>query len=268
MNIDVHIPTESLRPFVLTYLIVESQIELVNKVLPDTSLVMAFRYKGEASYEANDTKTHLPSSSISGLRKSLRVFNYSKDTGIILVMFREAAAASFVKEPLHKLFEKSVTLDNFISHQKVSIIEEQLSESKSNTQRIHLIEKFLLSQLYNPEPDKLILHAIQKIQSAKGIIKMRDLAASLYISQDAFEKRFRRVVGSSPKQFSSIIRMKYITTSEQQKPNLAETAFAAGFFDQAHFSKDFKLFTGQTPSDFFKFPSSLKLNDFLQMIKF
>ena len=38
----------------------------------------------------------------------------------------------------------------------------------------------------------------------------------------------------------------------------------AGFFDQAHFTKDFKLFTGQTPSDFFKFPCSLKLNDFLQ----
>jgi AraC-like DNA-binding protein len=264
MKIDAYIPMESLRPFVLTYLVVDCQIELVNKVLPDTSLVMAFRYKGQASYEANDGIIHLPSSLISGLRKSLRIFNYSKDTGIILVMFKETGAASFFKEPLHRLFEENVTLDNFISHQKVSIIEEQLAESKSNTQRICLIEQFLLSELYNPEPDKLVIHAIQKIHLTKGTIKMKDLADSLYISQDAFEKRFRRIVGSSPKQFSSIIRMKYITTGEQRRQKTIDTAFAAGFFDQAHFIKDFKLFTGQTPSDFFKSPSSLKLNDFLQ----
>jgi len=35
---------------------------------------------------------------------------------------------------------------------------------------------------------------------------------------------------------------------------LTETAFDAGYFDQPHFNKDFKLFTGQTPTDFLKSP--------------
>jgi AraC-like DNA-binding protein len=264
MNINSYKPTELLRPFILTYIIVESQEKGVNRVLPDTSLVMAFRYKGRLSYTAGVIKNDLPSSSVSGLRKSLRLFNYSKGTGNLLILFKEAGAAAFFKTPLHTLFEESVSLDNFIPHQNLSIIEEQLAEAKNNSQRIDLIERFLLSELYNPEPDKLILSALKKIHSAKGIIKIKDLADTLYISQDAFEKRFRRIVGTSPKQFSSILRMKSITNSGQQKHTLTELAFDAGYFDQPHFNKDFRLFTGQTPTEFFKFPSLLQINDFLQ----
>ena len=264
MNINSYKPSELLRPFILTYIIVESQYESVNRVLPDTSLVMAFRYKGRLSYTTDVVKNDLPSSSISGLRKSLRLFNYSKGTGNFLILFKETGAAAFFKNPLHTLFEESVSLDNFIPHQNLSAIEEQLAEAKSNSQRINLIEQFLLSELYNHKPDKLILTALKKIHSAKGIIKIKDLAATLYISQDAFEKRFRRLVGTSPKQFSSILRMKSITNSRQQKHTLTKVAFDAGYFDQPHFNKDFRLFTGQTPTEFFKFPPLLQINDFLQ----
>jgi len=264
MTISAHIPTELLRPFIKTFLIVESQDELVNNVLPDTSLVMAFRYKGRLHYVTNDTKNALPSSSLSGLRKSIRSFNYSKDTGNLLVIFKEAGAAAFFKQPLHELFEENVSLDNFINRQKLSTIEEQLSRSKNNFQLIDLIERFLLSELCDNKPDNLILTALQKIHFANGLFKIKDLAHSLYISQDALEKRFRRVVGTSPKQLSSIIRLRAITDSRKQKHSLTGIAFDAGYFDQAHFNKDFKLFTGQTPSDFFKSPSFLQITDFLQ----
>ena len=264
MNINSYKPTELLRPFILTYIIVESQDKGVNRVLPDTSLVMAFRYKGRLSYTADSTKNDLPSSSVSGLRKTLRLFNYSKDTGNLLILFKEAGAAAFFKTPLHTLFEESVSLDNFIPHQNLSIIVERLAEAKNNSQRIDLIEQFLLSELYNHKPDNLILTALKKIHSAKGIIKIKDLADTLYISQDAFEKRFRRIVGTSPKQFSSILRMKSIINNGQLKYTLTEIAFDAGYFDQPHFNNDFKLFTGETPTDFFKFPSLLQINDFLQ----
>jgi AraC-like DNA-binding protein len=264
MNFEAHIPTELLSPFILYYLIVESQEEAVNKVLPDTSLVMAFRYKGRMSFEADDNKNDLPSSSLSGLRKSMRLFHYSKGTGNLLVLFKEAGASAFFKNPLHTLFEENVSLDNFLNHQSLSIIEEQLAEARNSTQRIDLIEQFLLTELYDHNPDKLILAALQKIHLAKGIIKIKDLADSLYISHDAFEKRFRRVVGTSPKQLSTIIRIRSIIGSGQKKQKLTEIALDGGYFDQPHFNKDFKLFTGQTPTDFFKVPSFLQINDFLQ----
>jgi AraC-like DNA-binding protein len=267
MNINAHTPTVLLKPFIKTYLVIESQNELanlVNKVVPDTSLIIAFRYKGRINYAANENEKNIPSAAFSGLTRSARTFNYSKDTGNIIVIFKEAMAAAFFKEPLHELFEEIVSLDNFISHQDLSIMEEQLAGAKNNIQRIDLVDRFLLSKLCNHKPDKLILTALQKIRQSNGVIKMKDLANTLCISQDPFEKRFRQSVGTSPKQFSSIVRMKSIINSRYQKQKLTEIIFNAGYFDQPHFNKDFKLFTGQSPTDFFNSPSPLQINDFLQ----
>jgi AraC-like DNA-binding protein len=255
MHLDSHLPAALLQPFVRNYLVIESQEELVNKILPDTSLVIAFRYKGQINYVTGNSRNGLPITVISGLRKSARLINYTNNTGNILVIFKEAGAAAFFREPLHELFEESVSLDHFVAHQKIALIEEQLAGAQNNHQRIAIVEQFLLSKLNNAVPDKLITAAIQKITATKGIVKIKELADTLYISQDAFEKRFRKIAGTSPKQFSSIVRMKSIIGQDGQNQTLTDRAFGAGYFDQPHFIKDFKLFTGQTPTAFFNSPS-------------
>jgi len=254
MLINFQTPTALLKPFIRNYVIIESGEGAANRVLPDTSLVMAFRYKGEVAYVSGGSKNQLPLSVISGLRKSARLINYSQNAGAILVIFKEAAGSAFFKEPIHELFGDSVPLYNFINKQKLSIIEEQLAEADNNTRRIALIEAFLLSQLQNHNSDKLVMAAVQNIRLNNGSDKIKDVANTLYISQDAFEKRFRKVTGASPKQFSSIIRMKSLIDAGKQDQTLTELAYNSGYFDQAHFNKDFRLFTGQTPTDFFRSP--------------
>ena len=252
MKISNYIPTELLKPFIKAYRIIESEDELVNRVLPNTSLTIAFRFKGQIGYIVDTKQSHLPTSTFSGLRKSVRLINYAHNTSTVIILFKETGASAFFKEPLHELFEESISLDNFINQQKISIVEEQLSEVPNDIQRISIVEKFLLSILYNHETDKLISNAVEKINLNKGIVKIKQLASSLYISNDSFEKRFRRIVGTSPKQFSSIVRMSSIVHQRTQKQSLSDIAFDAGYYDQPHFNKDFKLFTGLTPADFFK----------------
>ena len=249
---EVHFPIQPLSPFVKNYLVIESQEEMVNRTLPDTSLVMSFRYKGQVRFLNEDAPKVLSSFTLSGLRKSDRLINYAKDTANILVLFREAATHAFIKEPLHELFEDSVPLDHFAGYRDLSFIGEQLAAARNNIQRIAVIERFLLSKLYHHRPDPLITAALEKIHAAKGIIKIKELTKTLYISQDAFEKRFRRVVGVSPKQFAYIIKMKAVVNSALNKRSLADIAFDAGYYDQPHFNKDFKLFTGLTPMEFIK----------------
>ncbi|HXC03837.1 MAG TPA: helix-turn-helix domain-containing protein [Bacteroidia bacterium] len=264
MHVEVYPPAELLKPFILTYLIIESEDKLVNNILPDTSLVMAFRYKGQMSYVANEVKNELPSSSLSGLRKSSRQFLYSKNTGNLLVLFKEGGAGAFFKTPLHQLFEACVSLEHFIDKSVLGKIEEQLSEARTNTQRIKFLEMFLMAELRDLKSDPVIQVALQKIHAARGLIRIKDLADGLCLSSDAFEKRFRRSIGTSPKQFCSLVRIKSITNGKLQNQNLAALALEAGYFDQAQFNKDFKLFTGQKPSVFFKSSPFLKITDFLQ----
>jgi len=252
MEIDVLIPSELLSPFVKRYLIIECPNETVNRILPDTSLVMAFRFKGKLRHLVQDESENLSPFMISGLRKSSRLINYSKDTGNLLVIFKEAAANLFFKEPLYELFEQSGVLENFSGYRDVSFIGERLAGATDNRQRIDLIEDFLLARLYRRQPDPLILAALERIHLSKGAVKIKELAASLYISQDAFEKRFRIRVGSTPKQYASIIRMRDLIKKYPSYPSLTDASYEAGYFDQSHFIKDFRQFTGQAPKDFFK----------------
>src|SRR5258708_13149960 len=105
MNIDVRIPAKLLSPFIKRYLIIECPDESVNRVLPDTSLVMAFKFKGQVSHLVQNDKKGLSSFMISVLRKSGRLINYSKDTGNILIIFKEPTAHLFFTKPLIPLFQ-------------------------------------------------------------------------------------------------------------------------------------------------------------------
>jgi len=249
-----YLPSPKLRPYIQHYLVIESQLERVNRILPGTQLVMAFRYKGQVSYLENNQPKKLSATIVSGLRKTGRLIQYAGNTGNILVVFKEAAAHALFCEPLYELFEETVSLDQLTGYKEVNLLEEELSVSCNHAERIQHIENFLLARLRQNTPDPLVLLALQKIHSTKGMLRIKELAGKLCISQDVFEKRFRRMVGVSPKQFSSIVRMQSVIQSGLKKETLAETVFNAGYFDLPHFNKEFKQFTGLTPTDFMRSP--------------
>jgi AraC-like DNA-binding protein len=115
-----------------------------------------------------------------------------------------------------------------------------------------LLEKFLIGRMTRGEPDKLVLAALALIHKSKGNIRIKALAQQLHTSQSPLEKRFRAAVGASPKKFSSIVRLKNLLQQFPKTGSLTELGYEAGFYDQAHFIKEFKAFTGDTPENFFR----------------
>ena len=59
-------------------------------------------------------------------------------------------------------------------------------------------------------------------------------------------------MGASPKKFASIVRLKNLLQQYPNTGSLTELAYEAGFYDQAHFIKEFKAFTGDTPENYFR----------------
>lgn len=160
-----YIPTALLRPFIKAYRIIESRDELINRVLPNTSFAIAFRYRGRISYINDADKTALPIATFSGLQKSARLINYTPKTAALIVLFKETGVLAFFKQPIHELFEKSVSLDDFFKRSEISIIEEGLAEAENNQRKIAVIEQFLCSKLLCNKPDMLVSAAIAKIYS-------------------------------------------------------------------------------------------------------
>jgi len=254
MKFDTYIPCDQLKPFVKSFVVQETTEQSTYKVLPDTGLVIGFQYKGKLSRLQNETETPLSISGISGLADHSRIFKNSPDIGTVLVFFKEAGATAFFRQPLHELFRESVSLDNFMLRSELLCLEEKLAEARTDTQRINFVEHFLICRMTNTEPDKLVLAALALIHSSKGNLRIKELTEQLHISQSPLEKRFRQAVGASPKKFASIVRLKNIIQQYDTVNSLTELGYEAGFYDQAHFIKEFKTFTGDTPENFFSGP--------------
>lgn len=251
MNIRRYLPSVLLAPFIKEFFIIESDGMMDSRILPDTSMVMALRYKGNVQRVEASAAAVAPGV-ITGLRRSHRLMRYSPDTGNLLVLFKEGGLAAFTRVPANELFDMTIPAENFFAKAAAQDLVDAISEAKDNDTRIRRTEAFLTQQLRNNGPDPIINEAVRLIKESKGLIKIKDLAHALYISQDPLEKRFRTQIGSTPKQYSSIIRLRNIIDTWSSYPSLTSASYEAGYFDQSHFIKDFRTFTGESPKDFFR----------------
>src|SRR5690606_15422211 len=178
------------------------------------------------------------------------IFKNSADIGTVLVYFTEIGLTQFALHPANEFFNLSLSLGDILEKSKISEEEEKLIIATTDKQRIKIVEQFLLSQLKDIQVDKLIVEAVKLIYQSKGTIRVKELNEKLFISQSPFEKRFRKVVGTTAKKFASIVRFNSVLDNLNETKSLTEICYENNFFDQAHFIKDFKQVTGDTPENF------------------
>jgi AraC-like DNA-binding protein len=196
----------------------------------------------------------LPPAVLSGIRNRSRSVSYGSGSGNVLIVFNPGGTRAFFDTPAHEFAGASMPLDYLKEFHDGDEVSERLNDAQSSKERVSIVEQILMKQLKHRAVDSLIIRAAQKIDANSARIRIKDLIQTLNISRDAFEKRFRQTIGTTPKQFSSIIRMRKLIEAGKNEKSLTELAYDFGYFDQSHFIKDFKLFTGRTPSSFFKSP--------------
>jgi len=253
MKFDRHLPTERLKPYIKYFVVSECGLESEYKVFPTPGLVIGFQYKGKLSTIRDNTESMLSSAGITGISDSYKVFKNSANIGTILVFFTEIGFTHFASHPANELFNLSISLQDIFEKDKVTEIEEKLTNAGTDKQRTKIVEQFLIAQLKEIETDKLVVEAVKLIYQSRGNIRIRELNDTLNISQSPFEKRFRKVVGTTAKKFASIIRFNSVLSDMDNVRSLTGICYENGFFDQSHFIKDFKQFTGNTPESFKRF---------------
>lgn len=253
MKFDKYFPSERLKPYIKHFVVSENPNESEYKVFPSSGLVIGFQYKGRLTTIKDNNESHLASAGVTGISDSYKVFRNSANIGTVLVYFTETGFTHFAMHPANELFNLSLSLDQVFERERITETEDKLCAATSDKHRIRIVEQFLLSQLKDIHTDKLIVEAIRLIYQSKGTIRIKELNEKLFISQSPFEKRFRKVVGTTPKKFASIVRFNTVLDSLDHTKSLTEICYENGFFDQAHFIKDFKQFTGDTPDNFKRF---------------
>lgn len=157
-------------------------------------------------------------------------------------------------------FTKKIIALEDIWGKNVNLLIEQLSEMSSWSQRFSLIERVLLdkfaasNRIIRPE----IRWAWNQLELQGGCISIRQLAQMLGWSDRHFAKCFRKQIGITPKAAARQIRFtqahRLLTSSD--KYALSEIALACGYSDQSHFTREFHLFSGCSPTNYQKAPFS------------
>ena len=139
-------------------------------------------------------------------------------------------------------------------------LNDQLMEAINNRVRVALLTNFLLAKLKQAKTrDALIEESLWLIHKNIACVNVKYLLEHLNISERQFEKRFTQTVGISPQSYVRVTRfneaIRLIKTGQFNR--LTDIAFALNYYDQSHFIRNIKEFSGMTPKIL-----SQKLEDF------
>jgi AraC-like DNA-binding protein len=131
---------------------------------------------------------------------------------------------------------------------------EQINNTASVQQKIVLLQQFLLKQLPLHNEDLIFEYCVEKIIASKGRITIKELEKKTGYSSRWLNMKFNDKLGVSPKNLSTIIRFKqyYQAFINGNEKSFFKNDFYELYYDQSHFIKDFKRFTGLPPTKFEK----------------
>jgi transcriptional regulator GlxA family with amidase domain len=89
--------------------------------------------------------------------------------------------------------------------------------------------------------------ACQTLSQARGNIAITVLAKQLNISKRTFERRFQNAIGTTPKKYARVVRLRHAVLQRADLNTWADVAYNMGYYDQSHFIHDFQELYGLSP---------------------
>ena len=175
------------------------------------------------------------------------------ETGIFAIRFHPDGFAPFATMPINDMENRAVPLQELFGKDGLHL-EKEVLNALTNEERVKIIEPFLMKILITPKfIDSITKSSVEIILQLNGQITVDELSDQLNIHRRQLERKFSSVIGLSPKQLSKIIRIQSTLKmlANNQFTSLTSVAYEGNYYDQAHFIKDFKEFTGMSPKNFY-----------------
>jgi len=252
-------PCSILSPFVECYFIWDSEgsveTTMVIESPPNGFCSIVFNY-ADPYYLQNKKYERLavPMQFISGQSiYSYKLF-LEGEIGVAGIVFKPAALATIFHLPIYEYTEERIDLYKVF---KKSIVDKYANAIKlsGEEQKVHLLEEFLMQQyrIQKPEPD-YIDQAANFIVEHNGLLQVSDLLKDSCMSRRSFERKFFHKVGLSPKYYARVRRIGHLLSfvAGKRTADWPKIFSECEFYDQAHFIKDFKEFTGRSPQQYLK----------------
>ncbi len=257
MDYQVFEPSDDLAPFVKCYWTLESPKQERPEqqvIVPDGCMEMIFHY-GDLYKQYAEDGTHViqPQCFVIGQLTRPLTIEPTGETGIFSVRFFPDGFLPFTVIPLKEMANTAIPLEKLFGAAGPHL-EKQMLGAHTTAARIKYIEAFLLARLTDKHTvDRIVKSTVDTIVTANGRLSVNELSEQRNISRRHLVRKFSSAVGLSPKQLSKTIRLQATLKMmlRGETTSLTSVAYENQYYDQAHFTNDFKELTGYSPKDFY-----------------
>lgn len=136
----------------------------------------------------------------------------------------------------------------------VSSLREQMLLAKTPVDALGILEQLLLRNLQRPlARHPAVKHALDLIQMNPGNIRIEQCLQPGNVGSRRLARLFELETGMTPKRFARLLRFRQVISHLHQHSTAShvdwtDLALQYGYYDQAHFSREFKDFSDFTPS--------------------
>ncbi|PCI60184.1 MAG: hypothetical protein COB37_10060 [Kordiimonadales bacterium] len=262
-------PSVMLRPFVecLWILELDTAVSEIERILPDGKAELILHYEGttEELDECSGTWHRQGQLVFAGQRRKWLQIKPSGKSGMLGVRFTPIGAMHVLRSSMGGTADQILDLTAWSAQTKASLIE-RICEAPSPAARVLCMVHFLEQLLSETEPDLLVAAAAKHIEDVGGNHSQTSMLSFLETTERQLERRFANTLGTSPKRYARTIRFQRTlqVLENARASSLTDIALNHGFFDQSHFIRDFKEFSGLSPTAYRR--STHAMNDFLHQM--
>ncbi len=250
MNFQRFEPIGPARGAIECYWIVEDAdtTPVKQKIIPDGFTEIIFHFGDHYRINLGDGWKKQGNSLLAGQISKHFFLENSGATDILGIKLKPSAVAHLFGVPMNSMTDQVVSLGK-ATENKMKAVEASIRKMEDDNERIKLIDTFFSESCAGYSEDHPVDRALAMIFSKHGMISVNDICKELSVTDRYIQQLFRKYVGLSPKFFARIIRFSYIfQLIKENSPDWAAVVYEAGYYDQSHFIRNFKAFTGEDPT--------------------
>jgi AraC-like DNA-binding protein len=177
-------------------------------------------------------------------------FGYPPRTRSVGVHFKPWGLASFLPMPAADLCDRPATVERIWGRPAVAELRDRLTVADAPHEMLMLLEEELMRRLRETDGLELVRRTSSVIAATHGAVAISDLGVAAVVSSTYLAKRFKEVIGVTPKRMARSYRFTatMLAIDFAVPIDWGDVAAGAGYFDQAHFGHEFREFTGLTPT--------------------
>jgi AraC-like DNA-binding protein len=221
------------------------------RVFPSGRAELVLQLGGNYSRVDGDTTEPFSVACVNGIMLHPEVIEAPGEPSIAIGVRFFPAGAFGVFPMLREMTDRTVDVSDLLGASTSELIE-RCEAATTPSARLRVVADWIRRRLMRSSTvTPAVAWAAAEIERNRGLVSIAELIDRSGWSKSRFTERFKHETGVSPKVLGRIVRFQHSAEMLRTTDHpLAETALAAGYYDQSHFTGEFRCFAGMTPGSY------------------